>query len=86
MSQLTEKQYQELRRDVEEAKEEAQRAQGALDEGLSRLEKEFGCKTIQEAREKLEDMEEERNAAEKKFEKALKDYERKWKSTKSKER
>jgi len=79
MSNLTEERYRELKEEVDSAKTEANKAQGALDQLLERLETEFKCKSLKEAKALLEELQTDRDAAEKSFVKALKSYEEKWK-------
>lgn len=71
--------YRRLKKDIESAKAEHQRAQGALDQLKAQLKREFDCDTIKEAKVKLAELETASEDAKKKFEKAMKDYERKWK-------
>lgn len=79
MDQLTEKQYRDLKREVEEAKAASERARGALDQIMLQLKEDFDCDDVKEAKAKLEELQKENEKAEKLFLKALKDYEDKWK-------
>ena len=78
MSEITQEQFQALRQEVDEAKSEADRAQGALDQLNVRLRDEFGCRTLKEAKTKLSELQDQQAAAEKEFDTALKEYEKKW--------
>lgn len=78
MNALTEKKYRQLKDDVENAKSEAARARGAQDQLMQRLKGDFGCSTLKEAEAKLEELQKESASLEKKFNKALADYEEKW--------
>lgn len=80
---ISEKEYQRLKTDAQNAKSEFERAQGALEEMESRLKKEFKCSNLEEAEQLLEELKEEETKAERNFNKAKEDYERKWKSTQS---
>lgn len=71
--------FRRLKREVDNATAEAQRAKGALDQLTSQLEDEYGCRSVKEATVLLEKLEAQAEEAQRKFQKALKDYERKWK-------
>lgn len=75
---IGEEQYKRLRREVEVAKAEAERAQGALDQLLRRLEEEFGCKSLGEAKALLKDLQTERDRAASVLEDEMKRYETQW--------
>lgn len=77
---MNEDQYRKLKREVEQAKAEAERAQGALEQLMRRLGEEFECEDLKEAKRLLMDLQEKKEKAERAFDKALKDYEFKWKS------
>jgi len=79
MSEITEEQYRKLKRDVEDAKAEADRAQGALDQLLVRLKDEFDCDNLKEAKTKLAALKNERNVAQVAFEDSMADYQKRWK-------
>lgn len=79
MPEISEDQYRKLKAEVERAKSDAERAQGALDQLMSRLEKEFECSSIKEAQKLLAELEAKEKAAKAAFQKAFTDYERKWK-------
>lgn len=79
---ITEEQYRKLKQSVETAKAEADRAQGALDQLMHRLEEEFECKTLKEAKTKLKQIQAEKKEAEDAFEKEMKNYQKKWKTEK----
>jgi hypothetical protein len=76
---LNERRFKELKREWEDAKAETERARGALSEMMVRLEKEFGCKTLKEAKTKLEGMQRKLIETEDKYNAALLDYEKRWK-------
>jgi DNA repair ATPase RecN len=78
-NEITEEKYRKLKQQVEETKAEADRAQGALDQLLSRLKEEFDCSSLKEAKAKLAELESKKKKAESVFEKVLADYEEKWK-------
>lgn len=81
MSELNEAKYRQLKSAVEAAKSEAERAQGSLDQLMTRLEEDHGCKTLKEAKAKLAELEEEATAAERAYIKAISAYEAKWKES-----
>jgi len=64
---------------VESKKSAADRASGAFDAAMSALHKDFGCKTIEAAQEKAEELQQEADSAEQAYNKKLADYKAKWK-------
>lgn len=76
---MNEDQFRRLKREVEEAKAEADRAQGALDQIMARLKEEFDCTDLKSAKKLLAELSAKRDRAEASFNKAMADYERKWK-------
>jgi predicted nucleic acid-binding Zn-ribbon protein len=75
---LNEDTYRRLKREVETAQNEANRAQGALEQLEEELKSEFQCKTLEDAKRKLAQLQEDTEAAERKFNKALAAYEKNW--------
>jgi len=71
--------FRKLKKEVDDATAEAQRSKGALDQLTSQLESEYGCGNVKEATALLEKLESQADEAQKKFQRALKEYERKWK-------
>lgn len=78
MSAITEETYRRLKRDVESAKAEAERAKGALSQLMSQLKSEFKCEDLKAAKALLEELEGKRDKAQRRFEEAMKAYETKW--------
>lgn len=68
----------DLKKKVEELQRRADKAQGALDGLVRRLEEEFGCSTLEEAQILLEEFEQEEKDAEKAFKKAMRKFQKKW--------
>lgn len=66
-----------LQRKVERLKAKADKAAGAKDQILRRLRKEFGCKTMKEAKKLLEDLITKENQAAVKYSKEKKAFEKK---------
>lgn len=75
---ITEDSYRRLKREVDEAKTEADRAKGALTQLMKQLKEEFECEDVKEAKTLLAELEEKRDKAQKRFERSLDDYEKKW--------
>jgi len=75
---INENTYRQLKRDVENAKTEADRAKGALTTITAQLEEEFQVTSLKEAKEALAELEAKRDKAKEKFDTALRDYEKKW--------
>jgi predicted nucleic acid-binding Zn-ribbon protein len=75
---ITEDQYRRLKREVDEAKTEADRASGALKQLMKQLKEEFDCEDVKTAKALLAELEEKRDKVQKRFERSLEDYEKKW--------
>jgi hypothetical protein len=71
--------FKALKVEVEEDRAASLRAQGALDQLMKRLKDEFKCTTLEQARNLLEQLRYGCNRMEKKFNRELDAYERKWK-------
>jgi len=78
---INENQYRELKQEVEAARNEATRAQGALDQLIDRLKDEFECESLKEAKTLLTSLETKREEADEDFEKAFADYQKRWKES-----
>jgi hypothetical protein len=78
MSDITEKQYRELKQDVEDAKTEADKAKGALEATIATLKKDYDVSNLKEAKVKLAKFRKETETAQLRFERSLKEYERRW--------
>lgn len=70
--------YKKLKANAEAAQSEADRAAGRLEQAISRLEEEFGCKTIKAAAKLLSDLEAELAQAEKVYNDAKREFEEQW--------
>ena len=75
---MNEEDYRKLKRDVENARAEAERAKGAYDQLLAQLKEEYQCNSVEEAQALFRELVAKKDKAEKAFEKALKDYSQKW--------
>lgn len=71
--------YLKLKKQVDEAKAEKERAVGALQNQMARLKAEFDCDTLDDALELLGQLDDDRQKAERAFEKELKAFEAEWK-------
>ncbi len=78
-SPLTESQFRRLKQDVEDAKSESERSRGAYEQLLRQLKEEFDCTSVKDAKVLLTKLEAKAEKAEKEFQTALAEYERKWK-------
>lgn len=72
------KRYQALKRAAEMAKSDADKAQGAFEQMMTRLKNEFGCSSSDEARKQMKKLEEDVERKEKEFNKALQEFEEKY--------
>jgi len=78
MTDILEK-FNQLKQTVEDARQNADRAAGALEQITKTLQKDFDCKTINIANKKLKQLQKQEITAKEDFEKAMKEYEKKWK-------
>lgn len=60
-----------LKQKVDAAKSEASKAEGALSQVMIRLEKDFGCKTLDQAKTKLKELDRKAEKAKREFEEGL---------------
>ena len=67
--------FENLKRKIEESKQKRAKAEGAIEQAMIRLEKEFGCKSLDEAEKKLEVLDAEIRSDEKKLEKMMEEIE-----------
>jgi len=72
------KRYKQLKEQVENAQQKADRAEGAFNTTMETLQKKFGCSTIKAGERKLEKMEEEEKKLQIKMNKAIEDFEEVW--------
>lgn len=72
------KNYERLKKAAADAKSEYDRAQGTLTTLMESLEEDFGCKTVEEAEEKLVEFQESLESTERKYETELKQYKAKF--------
>lgn len=70
--------YQGLKKKVDKAKADADKAQGALERALAELKSEHGCDDLPEAEKLLKTLEKEEAAAEKDYELAMKTFRADW--------
>lgn len=78
MSEFSEDDYKRLKRKVDEAKEAANRAQGALDQLMERLKTDFECDDLKSAKRHLAGLEEKQANLAAEFDKKVRAYEAKW--------
>lgn len=67
--------FENLKKKIEESKQKRAKAEGAIEQAMIRLEKEFGCKSLDEAEKKLETLDAEIVSDEKKLEKMMEEIE-----------
>ena len=72
------KNYMELKRKVEEAQQKVDKAEGALEQIMERIEKEFDCSTLEAAKKKLKSLIQQEDTTKKKFDEAIEEFEEKW--------
>jgi len=71
--------YTQLKRKVEQAQHDADRAEGALEQVMRELRKNFDCSTLEEAQEKLKILKKREVEVGDAFTLALDEFEKKWK-------
>lgn len=74
-----EERLQGLKRRIEQITSEANKAKGALEVVMGRLDKEFGCKSIEEAEDKLKELTSQADKLSQQFERELRAFEEKYK-------
>ena len=67
--------FENLKKKIEESKQKRAKAEGAIEQAMIRLEKELGCKSLDEAEKKLETLDAEIASDEKKLEKMIEEIE-----------
>jgi len=72
------KTYEKLKAAVNEKQREADRAKGAFDQNVKQLKEEFGCNSLKEARDKLEQLTASEEKAEQEYDRLLRDFQREW--------
>lgn len=72
------KQYERLRRKADDLKREVDKAEGALEQLIGRLESEFDCKTLAQAQKMLKKLSADEAKASKKYESDLAEFEEEW--------
>lgn len=70
--------WQELQKKVEQAQASQQRAEWERDSLLKELQEKFGCESVEEAEAKLATLEGKLDRLEKKYAKALEEFEEEW--------
>ena len=74
----TVRRFVKLKEQVEEAQQEATRAEGALSQLMETLKTEFGCKSLADAKEKLGALQEKEQRQQRKLERAMDTFEEDW--------
>lgn len=70
--------YLQLKERHDKACAAVERSKGALAQLTTRLQEEFGCTNILEAKQKLGRLQKEKDRAKEELQKALEDYQQKW--------
>ena len=70
--------FRELKEKADRLRKRRDQAEGALEQSLALLKKNFGVGSLDEARKKLETLEAEKIEAEEEAEQALEKFEKKW--------
>ena len=72
------KEYRQMKSELDTLNKEAVRCEVELDAVMERMKKEFGCDTVEEARDRLNKLENDIAATVKEFNKAFDAFRRKW--------
>lgn len=75
---IDEKEFEELKKRVAKATQARDKAAGALENVMERLQKEFGCKTLAQAEKKVTVLAKEADQAEAAYDRALVAFEEEW--------
>lgn len=75
---MTPQEFEDLQNKVEEAKRAADKAEARLDMLKKELQKEFGCKTIKQAKKLLERLRKTEQEQEEAFSQSLRDFEERY--------
>jgi len=75
---VSQEEFDALKKKVERCQREADRAQGAYEQQMKKLEEDFGCKSIEEAEEKLSEIHAQLKEAELTFESEFNAFNEKW--------
>ena len=67
--------FENLKKKIEESKQKRAKAEGAIEQAMIRLDKEFGCKSLDEAEKKLGTLDAEIRSDEKRLESMMKEIE-----------
>ena len=70
--------YQRLKKKSETAKSEVSRAEGAIENQMEKLKKEFNCQTVEEAEAMLVELEGKEKELSEEFERKLDEFKQKW--------
>jgi len=74
----TEADFEKLKRTRDRLQSEVDQSKGALEETMSRLKKDFGCYTLQEAEKLLKKTDKELDKATEEFEEAMAAFQKEW--------
>ena len=77
---LSEELFREVKEKVEKAKQEYERAKGAIKQLMTELKEEYGCETEEEAEELFAKLKKELKELEAELEKMIQEYQEKWMS------
>lgn len=72
------KDYLALKKTVEEAQQNADKAEGALEQVMKQLKDDFGCSTLVEAKKKLKQLQKQEENITTEFDEAVESFEEKW--------
>ena len=70
--------YLKLKNKLENAQQQRDKAQGALEEVQNQLKEKFGCKNLKDAKIKLQEMEKELEKTRKQRDKKITEFEEEW--------
>lgn len=70
--------YNALKKRADKAKEDAVRAEGALEQQMKKLADEFGCESVQQAETMLSDLKKQEQESVEVYNQRMADFEEKW--------
>lgn len=72
------KKYMQVKRRVEQAQQDADKSEGALEQVMRELKSKFGCVTLDDAKKKLKLLQKREVSAGKEFDDAVEEFEEVW--------
>lgn len=72
------KEFEAMKKKIEDLRRQSDKAQGAFEQTMETLKKDFGCETIEVAKEKTDELREKAVKLKARYEKSEKEFLKKW--------